>query len=268
MKKNADFSRISSSSDIRHFSLSVLSFVSSSSWQLTIVVEDSPEESVRLKRRKRDNLNILFCFTTRSPKLSLFLSRTGTTRVVGAEINLLDDLPFGEDVKRTVTFSKLDVQLCLELCAFNFGTRRKTEDIPAIAAVEANPLLLSLVCDVQLIELRGLDSKRQGVAQVVVQHAQSPVFWSNSIETKHHRQREIFAANDDCTFFFDATDKALKIALQDKKGETLKSARLPLSGECSGRVQDPQWVELVPKLEGEGSVWLKLRFQISEEGKV
>lgn len=214
------------------FSLSIAEFKAQSNWHVTIIVDDQPEQTVHLKRRKIGRLAAssknrpTWCFRSVSPSFGISLSKHGTSRVSTAPLELDDTMPRGKDVKRTLTFSKLEVVLVVELCAMNFGRIEEEEgafERKGTPISDANALLLSLVCDVHLLELRGLE---KDVAQVGLQVASAAPCFSVVEETKG---RFCFV-NGDCSFYCDtlAPDFSLKIAIQDKKGETVKSALLPL----------------------------------------
>jgi hypothetical protein len=208
------------------FSLSIVGFVSPANWYLTIVVDDQ-ERTIHLKRRKLDlseaRAQPTWCFRTTSRKFGLCLSRHGTSRVSTAPLQL-DDLPRWKDAKRVLTFQKLETVITIELCALNFGIAILSPSLGLVVAREQNPLLVSLVCDVKVLEVRGIEWKKHDVAQVVVQHAQSPPCY---LLVENTKGKAAFS-NGDCTFFCDASDMFLKIALQDRKGETFKSARVAL----------------------------------------
>lgn len=246
------------------FSLTIVNVVSPGSWYITVVVDDV-EKTTHVKKRKLAELSEsrnqpTWCFRTSSRKFSLCLSRHGTSRVSKAPLELDLDLPVGKDVKRVLSFHKLETVITIELCVFSFGAQSSSSlhglvvprelsspVLPGSAAREhgssqglivpreQNPLLVSLVCDIKVLEVRGIEWKKHEIAQVVIQHAHSPPCYLSAENTKG----KIAYPNADCTFFCDPSDLALKIALQDRRGETFKSARLPLDfagvkGICFG----------------------------------
>ncbi len=244
--------------------MTVLSLESPKSWTVCLaVVGTDQEETVKTSAKLLQSQKPQVCFCgSSSDVLRCTLSRKGTTETFDASLGML---PFGCDVQ---TKKRLrEVEVVLEMCAFDFGVQqaeREGDGGPATVK-EKSAMLVSLVLDATLYELRDVRGAKSGSVEVALQHASASVFRTSG-DYAVRPGVPVVMEGEDCSFFADLLDRTLSIAVHDKKGDAVMGASVVLS-EARFMVKKPRafWIELRGREAGVGA-WARMRLQMTEEG--
>ena len=178
----------------------------------------------------------------------------------------LEALPRGCDFQLKRSFPLITV--VLELCAFDFGAEQAAEEgDEAVPVRERNPLLVSMVLDGAVYELRDVRGpKALSDVEVAAQHASAPLFRSSGSYSLRPGAPTLLHG-EDFTFFLDPFERTVAVAVRDKKGEDVLGAAVALDERrLAARKPRAFWVELSG---GEGAAWhawARVRLQITEEG--